>query len=588
MTSVIEVQDEQRQQENDEEEEEEGEDRPSRFPELPPGCKEKEAKERAVGAANAFSKLHIKITVLMLACSFLAFGGLLVVEGMSVVRANEAQWVMDLSSLGKEVLFYDEELTSSARLLALTGDVRWRDLYQAGVAPLDDALGGIEDKAPYIAEDFAASTVVANGILLELESSAVELSLTNVSAATAVLFSDVYDTNKAELLKGMAILDAAISAKRRSYEETQARWGNSSVIVVVIVFVAEVLVAVGLRRIDKKLKLLTEAAEEATGEYNSVVRLRLLEQVNQAAVADIREARKKIRKIQSWKKDRPQLKRSQRRIACYGLIADLLGIAAVGIPAGLTLTSLAKAGEALSLQELLLHMQGICYYDLALTSSARLCALTGDEKWSARYDGFVAPIMEELAGLATASPELAGVFAERTAAVNEVLIAMEESSLAACTTDHSRAESIVFGIPYEQNKTALSDGLIALWSNVDELVKEYADAKELFQTTRHVLMVFCTMVVMGTDIFRVILAMSAESLLQPGEDVDVDDKAELQLMGRKLENLQLAIDEVHRLRAALPAPEGLEAGREDEEMGQAEPMEGSPGTVASDVTHISL
>ena len=158
---------------------------------------------------------------------------------------------------------FDLVLTSSARLLALTGDVAYRDSYFMKLEPLEEALHGIELQAPEIAKRFNELTVVANEKLIEIETNALELVESNRSRASELLFGADYTANKALLLEGLRQLDELIEASRRGHQETQQWWTYLSTSVVLAAFVSEVMLVVVVHRLDNRLELYSLANDVA-------------------------------------------------------------------------------------------------------------------------------------------------------------------------------------------------------------------------------------------------------------------------------------------------------------------------------------
>eukprot|EP00928_Gymnodinium_smaydae_P088079 TRINITY_DN72225_c0_g1_i1.p1 TRINITY_DN72225_c0_g1~~TRINITY_DN72225_c0_g1_i1.p1 ORF type:complete len:551 (+),score=103.56 TRINITY_DN72225_c0_g1_i1:31-1683(+) len=510
---------------------------------------ERERQKRVVRDADEFAKFHFKTSVLLQCCSFLAFACMLAVEWIAGLRAASAQWVLDISQLGKDVLLYDEDLTSSARILSLTGDLSWRDRYNMKIAPLDDALAGIADAAPDIAAEFNAKTVVANTKLIDMEAEAISLSVTNTSQAVELLFGSTYQENKASLAAGLKVLDEAIKQTKTAYDQTQSWWGILSVFLVVMAFVADVAVTVGTVRLDVRLERKVAEAQEETTKCSMLTRERFLSQMQQAA----RSSLHMVSDTQFALKSSPagassaQISRMMKRIACLGIFADIIGIIAVGIPSTLTVIALVNSDAAGSLHQISMHMRSIEYYDLALTSSARICVLQGDDAWSDRYDSLVAPLDQEFNALKVLEPDLVASFVSKTSTANDALIRLEGEALALRKTNSSEAKAILFGETYASNKKILLEALADLRAKVDEKLLNHERSTESFEVLSRILMILCSLAVVGSDILRVLLAAWQGQVADSG---DSGEDIERQVMDKMSVLLKMCFQEIDYVKGA--------------------------------------
>mmetsp|Transcript_40088 Transcript_40088/g.78545 ORF Transcript_40088/g.78545 Transcript_40088/m.78545 type:complete len:649 (+) Transcript_40088:383-2329(+) len=125
----------------------------------------------------------------------------------------------ELSELVSEITYYDEVLTSSARMCALTGDIRWMSRYLTNVGYIDSSINSVvtriekvQEKYPEINERFGGvnlgeffldTTDAANRKLIDLESAVIENCTHAALYRREDLFNDEYLTNKAVLLEGL-------------------------------------------------------------------------------------------------------------------------------------------------------------------------------------------------------------------------------------------------------------------------------------------------------------------------------------------------------------------------------------------------
>jgi len=216
-----------------------------------------------------------------------------------------------------------------------------------------------------------------------------------------------------------------------------------------------------------------------------------------------------------------------------GAVIDFLGVLAVGIPSVLTIVALVNADSTKDLESIVLHTRLIQYYDLALTSSARMCALQADDSWASRYNGFVAPFDTELAALQELKPDLVSDFVTSTSKSNTALLHLEDLALENCVQNSSLAQSTLFGPEYTAEKAKLLEGIADMRGKVDTLKKEHEDSEASFNVVSRVLMIVCTLVVVGTDLARVLLTNRMESLAQNEGKATVDDQEDfLRTMSR--------------------------------------------------------
>ncbi|CAE7039855.1 unnamed protein product [Symbiodinium sp. CCMP2456] len=483
-----------------------------------------ERMEKTKDGVDRFAKVHFRWTVGIKFIGLVALASLLAVEWYSEVRSEASRLVTELSSLGKDVLLYDLVLTMSARMLALTGDLRWRDEYFLKVEPLEVVLSEIARKAPDIASEFDRRTIVANEKLLALEGEAIELSTNNVTLATSVLFSDEYETNKALLLEGLNVLDGMIKDVRKRHQDTQSWWGILSPAMVLLAFFGECAMTVAVERLDRRLERYWKEADHANSAYSQEARKRFVKKAEDTIMNIQGKIPKRfLRPLQLQAENdeappSPQLLR--RRLFYLAMSAEVFALAGFAIPAVLTLVALYKAEGTDPLQQLIVHAKDTEFYDVALTSSARLCVLSDDTHWAREYDGFVAPIDTALAGLQEVAPDVAAEFAKSTSAANDALIDMEAAALEACGSDSQLGRSILFSPAYEGNKTLLLDGIRSVTAAADQQRQIFEDEEEQHHTISRILLIVSTFLIVAADLCTVVIAawMEALSVADDGED----------------------------------------------------------------------
>lgn len=102
-----------------------------------------------------------------------------------------------LNELSKDIVYYDEVLTMSARMAASTGNPEWEARYETFVPQLDQSLEGLLNLAPQQQEQ-TAQTDAANAELIALETQAFNLVRQGQTAqALNLLLSPQYNQQKA-------------------------------------------------------------------------------------------------------------------------------------------------------------------------------------------------------------------------------------------------------------------------------------------------------------------------------------------------------------------------------------------------------
>lgn len=140
-----------------------------------------------------------------------------------------------------------------------------------------------------------------------------------------------------------------------------------------------------------------------------------------------------------------------------------------------------RASGVLSTQELQLQrlIGTIVHRDELLTMSARMAAATGDDRWERRYRSKAPRLdagIEETIRLAAGSYLAA---AERTAAANRNLVAMENRALELARQGlRDEAQDLLSSGEYERNKRAYSTGMEVLTAAIDERIQRDLERSE--------------------------------------------------------------------------------------------------------------
>jgi len=191
---------------------------------------------------------------------FLAVGlvTILVVSWLAVaswrsvnLAQNTAIRTIAFEKLAGQIIYLNEVLTSSARLAASTGDARWEKRYLRHVPILDAVISGAIDT---VGATEASSGIIqaeaANQKLFVLEEEAFELvHQERNEEALALLYSDVYELQKALYSDGMRVLMTTLESRLSDNNTTARRNVNSSLIAAMSALVGVILLWFLLARI---------------------------------------------------------------------------------------------------------------------------------------------------------------------------------------------------------------------------------------------------------------------------------------------------------------------------------------------------
>jgi two-component system, sensor histidine kinase and response regulator len=130
-----------------------------------------------------------------------------------------------IEELRGTMIHLDEVLTMSARMAAVTGDVRWEDRYRKFEPELTRAIQEALSLAPETGSgEVVARTDAANSALVQMEHRAFELlHQTRMEAARDTLFTGEYDRQKRIYAAGMDELSALKQSVQRGVEEETRR-----------------------------------------------------------------------------------------------------------------------------------------------------------------------------------------------------------------------------------------------------------------------------------------------------------------------------------------------------------------------------
>ncbi|MEO0971197.1 MAG: two-component sensor histidine kinase, partial [Cyanobacteria bacterium J06639_18] len=123
----------------------------------------------------------------------------------------------ELQRLSGEIVHLDEVLTMSARMAAITGDVKWENRYRQLEPKLDASIKKAISLAPETYDSHAAQTNAANTKLVEIEDKAFDLIRKGKSEeALSLLFSPAYQTQKQIYAQGMKQTTDALEQRIQS------------------------------------------------------------------------------------------------------------------------------------------------------------------------------------------------------------------------------------------------------------------------------------------------------------------------------------------------------------------------------------
>lgn len=155
----------------------------------------------------------------------------------------EAANLRQLQVVRDNLIYYDEVLTNSARICALSGRTEFLDVYLSTVDSLDANLAAVNELQPDSAEEFVTTTAAANEKLIELETyglrgcSTGDDALTPAEAAPFVMGAD-YETWKGAYIYGLQMLrtnidNILLKERATAWESTVFLWSVGIVVMCV-------------------------------------------------------------------------------------------------------------------------------------------------------------------------------------------------------------------------------------------------------------------------------------------------------------------------------------------------------------------
>jgi signal transduction histidine kinase/CheY-like chemotaxis protein len=140
-----------------------------------------------------------------------------------------------------------------------------------------------------------------------------------------------------------------------------------------------------------------------------------------------------------------------------------------------------RASEEVSGQELRLErlIGTVIHLDEVLTMSARMAAVTGDTRWEERYRRDEPKLEAAIEQVILLSAGAYAAAAERTAAANSNLVAIENRALALTRQGRlAEAQALLVDDAYAKNKRAYTDGIRVLTAAIDDRIRRNVEQSE--------------------------------------------------------------------------------------------------------------
>lgn len=155
-------------------------------------------------------------------------------QRLGVEHEREAQ----MRELAVTIFWYDEVLTTAARMAALRGETSWRERYDRFVPRLEDALAQARALSP-AAADATAETTAANRALVRMEEQAFALVESGrLEEAKELLFGADYQEQKRLYTAGMRTFVDTLQSEASGGREQRLNQAHSLLIVVMISILA--------------------------------------------------------------------------------------------------------------------------------------------------------------------------------------------------------------------------------------------------------------------------------------------------------------------------------------------------------------
>jgi len=203
--------------------------------------------------AAAFEPRYLLVLALILL--LFAAAGALAYRGISQYRDTRLD-IQELLQAAETIRYYDEVLTMSARMGAMTGNPAWQQRYDSSVPQLDAAIGETIQRFPQ-AKKALAQTSEANERLIAFEKQAFELSRAGrIAEASALLLGEAYERDKKYYSEGLAQLTQSIHTYREDVEIRLSKDMLTTELIVTTLLAIVVFVLVyGFRLISYRLEL---------------------------------------------------------------------------------------------------------------------------------------------------------------------------------------------------------------------------------------------------------------------------------------------------------------------------------------------
>ncbi len=203
--------------------------------------------------AAAFEPRYLLVLALILL--LFAAAGALAYRGISQYRDTRLD-IQELLQAAETIRYYDEVLTMSARMGAMTGNPAWQQRYDSSVPQLDAAIGETIQRFPQ-AKKALAQTSEANERLIAFEKQAFELSRAGrIAEASALLLGEAYERDKKYYSEGLAQLTQSIHSYREDVEiRLSKNMLTTELIVTTLLAIVVFVLVYGFRLISYRLEL---------------------------------------------------------------------------------------------------------------------------------------------------------------------------------------------------------------------------------------------------------------------------------------------------------------------------------------------
>mmetsp|Transcript_10776 Transcript_10776/g.14043 ORF Transcript_10776/g.14043 Transcript_10776/m.14043 type:complete len:293 (+) Transcript_10776:2-880(+) len=162
-----------------------------------------------------------------------------------------------LVAAGKNIQYYDEVLTMSARMAVFTGEIFWVQRYMEYIEPIDAEIKAVQKMVPDIADIFFQSTDLANQRLVELETKALDIvssntSNKNLTLAQSLLLSSEYNEYKTVLSEGLQLLEERINQHAANKHSSLDTYSLVAVVITCILLCFSVCLGMGMMWMIKR------------------------------------------------------------------------------------------------------------------------------------------------------------------------------------------------------------------------------------------------------------------------------------------------------------------------------------------------